>query len=110
MTPSNPSDVLNGPHDACTALCVPGIGFHVRPTVIWWAKQTELVLQNNDHKGGWLDPEWPTIEAVRRLKEEVAELEQAVLKGADISDVVREASDVSNFAMMIGDRARRGLP
>src|SRR5687768_15568651 len=65
------------PHQ-CNGICVPGVGFHVRTSIIWWAKQMELILQNNDHKGGWLGPEFPIREALRRLREEVDELDWAL--------------------------------
>jgi NTP pyrophosphatase (non-canonical NTP hydrolase) len=85
-----------------------------RPTLNWFAKQMEIKLRENDHLCGWKDC---TIEwLLSRLGEEVAELEDAMgccsrcgVKriAFDAQEVIQEAADVANFAMMIADVSRR---
>lgn len=78
----------------------------VREPVKWFAQQMELQLSANDHKGGWNKCEYDYL--INRLEEEIEELR--ALEGIpDIStaQVIREAADVANFAMMIADNARR---
>lgn len=83
----------------------------VREQVKWFSEQMEVKLQQNDDKGGWdnCDIFW----LIERLKEEVAELEDALYNHINFADrrweVVREASDVGNFAMMVADVARKRL-
>ncbi|MBK5428546.1 hypothetical protein ACTFRP_31475 [Bacillus cereus group sp. MYBK234-1] len=78
----------------------------MREEVKWFAEQMESKLQENDHKGGWQDCDLQWL--VKRLKEEVNELESA-LKDFPISfneyseNVIKESADVSNFSMMIAD-------
>ncbi|MEG7342529.1 hypothetical protein V6E27_28690 [Bacillus cereus] len=78
----------------------------MREEVKWFAEQMESKLQENDHKGGWQDCDLQWL--VKRLKEEVNELESA-LKDFSISfneyseNVIKESADVSNFSMMIAD-------
>ncbi|EJR71386.1 hypothetical protein JDS76_26155 [Bacillus cereus] len=78
----------------------------MREEVKWFAEQMESKLQENDHKGGWKDCDLQWL--VKRLKEEVNELELA-LKDFPISfneyseNVIKESADVSNFSMMIAD-------
>ena len=72
-------------------------GFHgMRETVHWFANEMEFQLIENDHKSGWrgLTNAW----LLNRLRQEVGELERAVIEG---KNVIEEAADVANFAMMI---------
>jgi NTP pyrophosphatase (non-canonical NTP hydrolase) len=55
-------------------------------------------LKKNAHKGKWEDLDLPT--AIQRLKDEVAELEEATSRDSSI-EVILEAADVANFAMMV---------
>jgi NTP pyrophosphatase (non-canonical NTP hydrolase) len=72
----------------------------IRPAVQWFAQQMEAKLRKNDHKGGW---EGMTLSRLMsRLDDEVGELYRAL--SAD-TNVIEEASDVANFAMMIADNA-----
>ncbi|AHD06471.1 hypothetical protein [Paenibacillus larvae] len=71
----------------------------LRPEVQWFAEQMELKLRENDHKGGWSDENLEHL--LWRLGEEYAELRTAIELETDI---MREAVDVANFAMMIADR------
>ncbi|GED69409.1 hypothetical protein BRE01_31110 [Brevibacillus reuszeri] len=86
---------------------------NVREPVLWFAEQMELKLQENDHKGGW---ENCGIFWLRgRLLEEANELSGVMYaghnseSGLDLENIIREASDVANFAMMIADQARKRL-
>lgn len=64
----------------------------------------------NRRKGGWqhLDSQY----LLRRLQREVVELQAALWAyedhGGDWRQVVSEAADVSNFAAMLADNAKRG--
>lgn len=70
--------------------------------VEWFAHQMIESLEVNDRKGGW-DQE-DRCYLLRRLREEADELQDALING-DRDYIVREASDVANFAMMIADVA-----
>jgi NTP pyrophosphatase (non-canonical NTP hydrolase) len=83
----------------------------IREEVKWFSEQMENKLKANDDKGGWsnCDLFW----LVDRLKEEVDELENSLynyrsLIGTKL-EIIEEASDVGNFAMMIADIARKRL-
>ena len=78
----------------------------VRPEVRWFALQMEKQLKANDHKPGWRDDDFEYL--MQRLSEEVNELGQA--HGNDITaavEIIREAADVANFAMMVADNVNR---
>lgn len=68
-----------------------------------FADGMEVVLKDNDWKGGWdqMDDE----ELLERLREETDELVQALTRVPILvfsdGQVQREAVDVANFAMMI---------
>ena len=80
----------------------------------WFTEEREKKLAANDHKGGWEDEDVSWL--FKRLEEEVKELGR-VLDKADaifsncpdtefIPEIISEAADVANFAMMIADRIR----
>jgi hypothetical protein len=73
----------------------------IRESVLRFAELMELTLRLNDYKGGWENE--PPRALLKRLKDEVTELEIA-LDFAEY-DVEKEAEcvDVANFAMMIAD-------
>lgn len=73
-----------------------------RPAVAWFAEQMESKLLANDHKADWHDSD--TEYLMGRLLQEVLELHQAYLSTCPNEEVVKEAADVANFAMMIADR------
>lgn len=73
-----------------------------RPEVVWFAKQMELKLKANDHKKHWHEMHMDYL--IERLYQESQELWTAIISG-NASDIVQEAADVSNFAMMIADNA-----
>lgn len=61
----------------------------------------ERKLRANAHKGGWRACSDAYL--LRRLGEEKAELVAAIRRGAARAEVLAEAADVANFAMMIAD-------
>ena len=88
----------------------------VRPEVAAMALAMESRLQANEHKGGWRDETFVFLAA--RVEDELRELREAIAKyslakfygdGASNDevvareDVLHEAADVANFAMMIAD-------
>ena len=84
-----------------------------RQEVGTFAQDMERKLQKHDHKRGWY--RMTNAELIKRLKEEVAELEQELankeaLKGvgtpATSSLIINECADVANFAMMLADNNR----
>ncbi|MDU0329206.1 hypothetical protein RW092_03185 [Paenibacillus sp. 3LSP] len=80
-----------------------------RESVQWFAEVMENKLRENDHKGGWDNENiywlW------ERLRDEASELLVAVDATRDLYadplNIVLEAADVANFAMMIADKARK---
>lgn len=90
---------------------------YLRPEVLVFATAMEERLRANDHKPGWLDDSPEALFA--RLREEADELRNVFQNESDESDsgdwitlpgplmqsnVLSEAADVANFAMMIADR------
>ena len=71
----------------------------VRPELRRFAHQMEMVLKDNDHKGGWQNMSHSALWC--RLHEEVTELRDTIILGKTGADVRKEAIDVANFAMMI---------
>lgn len=67
-----------------------------------FANAMENELRENDHKGGWQNCEMGYLR--RRLRQEVEELCRAVDEGRT-KDILSEAADVANFAMMIADNS-----
>ncbi len=74
----------------------------IRDSVKWFANQMEFKLKRNA-KGGWDECDIHFL--LKFLKREVAELEKSISFG-NKSDVIKEAADVANFAMMIADISR----
>lgn len=83
----------------------------VREAVKWFAEQMEKKLRENEGKGGWdnCNIYW----LIQRIREETNELLSAVNLhrdlGATKENIIREAADVANFAMMMADIARKHL-
>jgi NTP pyrophosphatase (non-canonical NTP hydrolase) len=80
-------------------------GVTCRTSVNWFARNMELKLRENDYKGGWDKCEHSWL--LSRLKQEVTELEKALNQVDNQENVIREAADVANFALMIADLAGR---
>lgn len=72
----------------------------MRAALKWFATVMEAKLQRNDHKAHWSGM---TLRQLRyRLQQELGELDRA-LAGGDTANIILEAADVANFAMMIAD-------
>lgn len=80
----------------------------LRPAVVEMAHQMERVLRKNDWKGGWQNMTHEEI--LRRIKEEVAELESVIEREISFGFVRDEAIDVANFCMMLVDRIVQSHP
>ena len=90
-----------------------------RQQVQWFARLMERELQENDDKGGW--ETCPDDYLVRRIDDERAELARLLRKlqrkidrdvdltPAEVEQVLSEAADVANFAMMIADNWKANL-
>jgi len=63
-----------------------------------------IKLRKNKHKAHWstVTCKW----LLERMKEEVEELEDAMIEGKSPDEIIAEAADVGNFAAMIADNAR----
>lgn len=79
----------------------------MRLQVQWFAEQMEAKLKENDHKGGWEDCSIDYF--LERLEEEVKELYYATETPNNAENIIREATDVANFALMIADVINRKL-
>ena len=74
--------------------------------VIWFKHRMLKQLSANSHKGGWTD--LSDFYLFKRLVEEVEELQDVLMSGKALpEDVINEAADIANFAMMIATAARR---
>jgi len=73
-----------------------------RKEVLWFAREMEKRLCQNDHKGGWRSMSFHWL--IERIEGEASELKEAVERGTAF-DIIHEAADVANFAMMIADIA-----
>ena len=71
-----------------------------RPEVQDFACAMEIVLRDNDHKGGWQGCSEAYLE--RRLVEELDEY-FSTLPISDKTRTLKEIVDVANFAMMLWD-------
>lgn len=76
----------------------------LRAEVLWFAQAMERELQANDHKSHWSGCEVTYL--LRRLRDEMGELDRALSNGAPSERIISEAADVANFAMMVADNAR----
>jgi len=81
----------------------------IRKSVKVFAEAMELKLKENDYKGGWHDrsgwDEENFAYLLRRLKEEVVELENSAHNSH--KEIKKECVDVANFAMMIFDNSTK---
>lgn len=76
-----------------------GVQIQLRQEVQWFAEQMELTLRKNDFKGGW---KHCTLKYLfGKLTEEVEELSETTSN----EEMIKEASDVANIALMIADLA-----
>ena len=70
----------------------------------WFAGQMAKKLRENDHKGSWEG--LGNDHLTHRLHQEFVELTEAIAKGTP-EQIISEAADVANFALMIADNANR---
>jgi NTP pyrophosphatase (non-canonical NTP hydrolase) len=77
----------------------------MRKEVETFAHAMEYKLGLNDHKGGWEDMSNDDLFA--KLRGEVDELQQAIEEGNYIN-ILLEAADVANYALMIAWNAMKG--
>jgi hypothetical protein len=75
----------------------------LRPALAWFAQAMERKLRANDHKGGWIDGKCDLLFLFEKLTEERRELTRATGKGGTPEQILEEAADVANIAMMIAD-------
>ncbi len=74
-----------------------------RPAVLAFGMAMEAKLRVNDHKGHWANSDGQDFDwFMQKLKGEIEELEEALISGNEM-DVLEEAADIGNFAMMIAD-------
>jgi hypothetical protein len=97
-----PTDNVSSPQDG--AVDKPAVT--CRASVLWFADQMELALRRNDHKGGWEAMDQEAL--VARCGDELDELRQCWDRatGKQVRgsyDIIAEAADVANFAMMVAD-------
>ncbi len=78
----------------------------VRKQVTMFSHAMEFKLRLKDHKGGWSDI--PLEKLFDLLLGEVQELKEAVAEG-NTFEIMAEAADVGNYAMMIVDNAIREI-
>jgi len=76
----------------------------IRPELQWFSKRMEAKLQENDHKAHWYKLHQDYL--IHRLYQEAGELWNAI-RNEPAENIVKEAADVANFAMMIADNAER---
>ena len=82
--------------------------------VRWFAEEMEKELKTNDSKGSWEDEDvlWlfgrllEEVEELRVILEQSDGMESSCPDYKDVPDIISEAADVANFAMMIADRVR----
>lgn len=75
-----------------------------RESLQWFIEQMEHTLKDNDYKGGWerCSQDW----LLARLIGEVGELALHRAEGENERRIIKECTDVANFAMMIADNLR----
>jgi NTP pyrophosphatase (non-canonical NTP hydrolase) len=67
----------------------------------------ETKLRENDHRFGWRSMRLKDL--VRRIANERNELKREIDNGENLQEIIREAADVANFAMMIADICREQI-
>lgn len=81
----------------------------LRPEVLWFAEQMESQLRLHDEakgKQGWKGMTF--LELFELLDEERKELSNALRDGT-AEDLIHEAADVANIAMMVADNAKTAI-
>lgn len=84
----------------------------MRQVLEWFAEEMEKKLQENDHKVHWSEVDGDYL--ISRMEQEMVELMKAIIDvrfgSGDPKEVIYEAADVANFAMMIADNMRKDQP
>lgn len=78
----------------------------IRSEVKWFAEHMESKLQENEHKTGWEDStvDFLSVQMQRNLKELNEMFEELPSNYSVFSaNVIRQCSDIANYAMMIAD-------
>jgi len=75
-----------------------------RPELEWFARRMEDKLFQKDFKGGWQKETYMSL--LRGMMLEIVELTEAITE-KDSNEIIDEAVDVANYAMMMADNARR---
>jgi len=72
-----------------------------------FANEMSKKLNENNHKEGWegLSHKW----IINRIKQETMELENAIKKGKESKEIIRECADIANFAYMLADNEQTKL-
>ena len=86
----------------------------MRESVKWFAEQMEKTLKNNDHKHGWNMCSFAYLfSALSAERDELllSMFRQSKPTKAQQEIIMKECTDVANFAMMIADNIinRRGV-
>jgi hypothetical protein len=76
-----------------------------REDVRFFARNMELELKVNDHKGHWGNSSVESL--LDRIQDELNELREAVALNQSPSAVLSEAADTANFCMMAADNYAR---
>lgn len=76
---------------------------YLRPEVLRFAQAMEEELRRNDHKGGWKN--MTDVSLILRIQEECDELKMVTWNDRPAREILSEAADVANFAMMLADNA-----
>lgn len=74
----------------------------IEDTVSWFSGRMQEKMLTNMYKGSWRG--YTTQLLFKRLIDEISELYEALLVGGT-EDIIKEASDIANFSMMIADIA-----
>ena len=74
-------------------------------SILSFAVIMQKKLEANAGKGGWEDCSFEYL--VKRAKEELTEVENAITQNKSCHVVQKECADVANFMMMIADNYER---
>ncbi len=86
----------------------------IRNEIMQFAEEMEIKLRENDHKGGWEHCNYSSL--IEKLEQEIQEIKELFTCKECSADtpypssyleLIREAADVANYAMMIADNAKR---
>jgi len=87
--------------------CVRIGGIPPRIQIQIFSKHMEALLRENDHKGGWEGSTYGYF--LDHIEVHLIKLRQA-LERRDTHDIVHEAADLANYAMMIADNVKNRRP